>query len=100
MRNQKETCSDGSDSDGSRNPYAGRHETFGGDGNRDDSHRAQVHDIENQQDRRQVCTAEAAIKSEADALPPCCARIGGWYLAVPRRFPATGIDKAVAVCAA
>ena len=54
---QKQPCSDGDDPDGSRDALTGRCETFGGDGCRDDSHRAQVHDPDDQEDRRQAGAA-------------------------------------------
>jgi hypothetical protein len=50
-RDQKQPCPDDDGSDGSRDALTGRCETFDGDGCRHDSHRAKVHDPDDQEDR-------------------------------------------------
>jgi hypothetical protein len=50
-RDQEQPCPDDDGSDGSRDALTGRCETFDGDGCRHDSHRAQVHDPDDEEDR-------------------------------------------------
>ena len=70
-------------SDGSRDAPTGRGETFGGDGGRYDGHRAQVHDPDDQQDRRQAGAAAAAVEAEAQAMSPGGAGVGQQRTAGP-----------------
>jgi hypothetical protein len=69
-RNQKQPHPDDGDPAGSRDALAGRCEAFDGDGCRNDSHRAKVHDPHNQEDPDQTDTALAAVESEAQAVSP------------------------------
>src|SRR6266536_3303072 len=66
-RDQKQPCPDDDGPDGSRDALTSRCETFDGDGCRHDSHRAQVHDPDDQQDRHQTGTTVAAVEAEAQA---------------------------------
>ena len=50
-----------------RRAATGRCNAFDGDGRRDDSHCAQVHDTDDQKDRRQAGTAVATVDAEAQA---------------------------------
>src|SRR5262249_50357640 len=50
--------------DGSRDAATGRGETFGGDGCGDDSHRAEVHDAEGEEDRHEGGAAPRAVEGE------------------------------------
>jgi hypothetical protein len=63
-RDQKQSRPDDNGPGGSRDALAGRCETFDGDGCRDDRHRAQVHDTDDQEDRRQADTAVDAVEAE------------------------------------
>src|SRR5216117_2031432 len=69
-RDQKQPCPDGDGPGGSRDALAGRRETFDGDGCRHDSHRAKVHDPDDQEDRYQTDTALAAVEAKAQAVSP------------------------------
>src|SRR5712671_1499067 len=69
-RDQKQPCPDDDGPDGSRDALTGRRETLDGDGCRSDSHRAKVHDPDDQQDRHQTETALAAVEAEAQAVSP------------------------------
>jgi hypothetical protein len=51
-RDPEQPCPDDGGSDGSRDALTGRCETFDGDGCRYDSHSAQVHDPDDEEDRR------------------------------------------------
>ena len=53
-RDQEQACPDDDGADGSRDALTGRCETFNGDGCRHDSHREQVHDPNDEEDRRQT----------------------------------------------
>jgi 2'-5' RNA ligase superfamily len=50
-RDQKQSCPDGDGPGSSRDALTGRRQTFDGDGCRHDSHRAKVHDADDQKDR-------------------------------------------------
>src|SRR5713226_8991439 len=67
-RDQEQPCPDDDGSDGSRDALTGRCETFDGDGCRDDSHRAEVHDPDDQKDRDQTDAALAAVEAEAQTV--------------------------------
>jgi hypothetical protein len=67
-RDQKQPCTDSHDPEGSRDALTGRRETFDGDGCRHDSHRAQFHHPDDEEDRRQADAALAAVETEAQ--PP------------------------------
>jgi hypothetical protein len=69
-RDQKQPCPDDDGPDGSRDTLTGRCETLDGDGCRHDSHRAKVHDPDDQEDRRQTDTAVATVEAEAQAVSP------------------------------
>ena len=49
-RDQKEPCTDGDSPDGLRESFTGRRETFDGDRCRHGSHRAKIHDPDDQED--------------------------------------------------
>ncbi|HEX9473489.1 MAG TPA: hypothetical protein VF931_04835, partial [Steroidobacteraceae bacterium] len=83
-RDQKQPCSDGDDSNDSRDSLTGEGETFGGDGGGHDSHRAQVHDSKTQEYRHQTRTALAAAEAEAQPVSPGRTRIRGQVKAAPR----------------
>jgi hypothetical protein len=87
---QEQPCSDDDGSDGSRDALTGRCETFGGDGCHHDSHRAQVHDPDDEEDRRQAGTAVAAVEAEAQAVSPGRAGVRRQCAAAPRCLPAAG----------
>src|SRR5216117_1345970 len=89
-RDQKQPCPDDDGSDGSRDALTGRCETFDGDGCRHDSHRAQVHDPDDEEDRCQAGTAVAAVEAEAQAVSPGRAGVRGQRTAAPRCLPAVG----------
>ena len=69
-RDQKQPCPHDDGPGGSRDALTGRCETFDGDGCRHDSHRAKVHDADDQEDRHQTDTAVAAVEAEAQAVSP------------------------------
>jgi hypothetical protein len=69
-RDQKQPCPDGDAPVGSGDALTGRCETLDGDGCRHDSHRAKVHDPDDQKDRLQASTAVAAVEAEAQAVSP------------------------------
>src|SRR5262249_54085294 len=75
-RDRKHPSTDDDRSDDSRNVLTGGSETFDGDGCRHDSHRAKVHDSDDQEDRYQTGTALGAVESEAETVPPGRDRIG------------------------
>jgi len=62
-RDQEQPRPDDDDSDGPCDALTGRCETFDGDSCRHDSHRVQVHDPDNEEDRRQAGTAAAAVEA-------------------------------------
>ena len=76
-RDQEQPCPDDDGSDASRDALTGWCETFDGDGCRHDSHRAQVHDPDDEEDRRQAGTAVAAVEAEAQAVSPSRAGSAG-----------------------
>src|ERR1700676_2379227 len=69
-RDQTHPCPDDDGPDGSRDALTGRCETFDGDGCRDDSHRAKVHDPDDEEDRHQTGPAVDAAEFEARAVSP------------------------------
>src|SRR5437667_3275904 len=69
-RDQNQPCPDDDSPGGSRDALTGGCETFDGDGDRDSSHRAQVHDPDDQQDRHQTDNALPAVDAKAQALSP------------------------------
>src|SRR6266403_3095649 len=69
-RDQEQPGPDDDGADGSRDALTGRCETFDGDGCRHDSHRAQVHDPDDEEDRGQAGTAVAAVEAETHAVSP------------------------------
>ena len=66
----EQPCPDDDGSYGLRDAITGRCETFEGDGCRDDSHRAKVHDSDDQEDRNQTGTAVAAIQGGGRVARP------------------------------
>ena len=62
---QEQPCPDDDGSNGSRCALTRRGETFDGDGCRHDRHRAQIHDADDEEDRRQAGTAGGAVETEA-----------------------------------
>ena len=72
---QEQACSDDDKSDGSSDVLTGWGKAFYGDGRCYDSHRAQVHDTENEEDRCQASTTVAAVEAETQAVSPGCAGV-------------------------
>src|SRR5215208_1612392 len=89
-RDQKQPCPDDDGPGASRDALTGRCETFYGDGCRYDSHRAKVHDPDDQEDRHQTETAVAAVEAEAQAVSPGRAGVGRQRTAAPGRLPTVG----------
>jgi len=89
-RDQKQPRPDDDGPDGSRDALTGRCETFGRNGCRHDSHRAKVHDPDEQEDRHQTGTAATAVEAEAQAVSPGRAGVGRQRTAAPGRLPAAG----------
>ena len=89
-RDEKPSCPDNDRSDGSRDTLTGRYETLEGDGCRHHRHRAQVHDPDNQEDRRQTGTAIGAAETEAQAVSPGRAGVGRQRTITPGYLPAAG----------
>src|SRR5437016_472608 len=87
---EKQPCPDDDDPDGSRDALAGRCDTFDGDGGRHDSHRASVHDAQDEEDCRQTGTAGSAVESETQAVSPGGACVGRQRTAAPRCLPTAG----------
>jgi hypothetical protein len=87
-RDQEQACPDGDGSEGARGTLSRRRETFDGICCRHDNHRAQIHDPDDQEDRRQTGTAVAAVKAEAHAVSP--GRGGVRLQPAPRCLPAAG----------
>jgi hypothetical protein len=83
-RDQKQPCPDHDGPGGSRDALTGRCETFDGDGCRHNSHRAKVHDPDDQEDRHETDTAVGAVEAEAQAVSPGRACVG------PQRTVAPG----------
>src|SRR2546423_14163439 len=73
---QKQPCAEGGGPGGSRDALTGRGKTFDGDRGRDDGHRENVHDPDDQEDGHQTDTALAAVEAEAQAMSPGRAGIG------------------------
>src|SRR5688500_18257570 len=69
-RDQKQTCPDDDGADGSRDALTSRCETFDRDRCRHGSHRAKVHDPDNQKDGHQTGAAGAAVETEVQAVSP------------------------------
>src|SRR2546426_1979929 len=69
-RDQNQPCPDDDGPGDSRDALTGRCETFDGDGCRDDSHRAKVHDPDDEEDRHQTHAALTAVEAEAQAVSP------------------------------
>jgi hypothetical protein len=67
---QEQPCPDDDGSHGSRDALTGRRETFEGNGCRHDSHRARVHDPNDEEDRRQGGRVAAAAEAEAQPGSP------------------------------
>jgi hypothetical protein len=88
--NQKQPCRYDEDPYGSRDAHTGRCQTFGSDGCRHDSHRAKVHDADDQQDRYQTGTALTAVEAEAQAMSPSCAGIRQQRTTATGCLPAAG----------
>jgi len=82
-RDQQQPCPNDDGPDGSRDARTDQCETFDGDGCRHDSHRAQVHDPDDQEDRHQTGTALAAVEAEAQAVSPGRAGVGRQRTAAP-----------------
>jgi hypothetical protein len=89
-RDQEQPCRDDDGSDGSRDALTARCDTFDGDGYRHDSHRAQVHDPDDEKDRRQASTAVAAMQTKAQSVSPGGAGVGRQGTAASRCLPAAG----------
>ena len=89
-RDQKQTRPDAYCPDGSRDTLTGRYETFDGDDGRHDSHCAKVHDPDDQEDRHQTGTTEAAVQSKAQAVLPGRAAVGRQRAALPGCLQAAG----------
>src|SRR5712692_11585115 len=85
---QNQPCPDHDGPGGSRDALTGRCETLDGDGGRHDSHRAKVHDPDDQEDRHQTDTAVAAVEAEAQAVSPGRAGVGLQRTAAPGCLPA------------
>jgi len=64
-RDQKQPCRDDDGPGDSRDALTGRCETLDGNGCRHDSHRAKVHDPDDQEDCDQADTAVSAVEAEA-----------------------------------
>src|SRR5688572_915315 len=77
-------------SDGSRDALTGRCQTFDGDGCRHDSHRAKVHEPDDEEDRHETDTAVGAVETEAQAVSPGRACVGPQRTAAPGCLPAAG----------
>ena len=82
-RDQKQPCPDNHGPGGSRDAHTGRRETFDGDGCRNQSHRAKVHDPDDQEDHDQTGTALGAVEAEAQAVSPGRAGVGRQRTAAP-----------------
>src|SRR5258705_7970923 len=82
-RDQKQPCPDNDGPDGSRDALTGRCETLDGDGCRHYSHRAKIHDADDQEDRHQTGTAVAAVEAEAQAVSQGRAGVGRQRTAAP-----------------
>src|SRR5713101_4379689 len=89
-RDQKQPCPDDDGPGDARDARTGRGETFDGDGCRHDSHRAKVHDPDDQEDRHQTGTAVGAVEAEAQAVSPGRAGVGRQRTAAPECLPAAG----------
>jgi len=87
-RDHKQPRPDDDGPDGSRDALTGRCETFDGDGCAHHSHRAKVHDADDQEDRHQTGTALAAVEPEAQAVSPGRAGVGRQRTAAPGCLPA------------
>ena len=83
LRNQEYARSDDNAADCARRVDSNWRSSLNGDRCRDDRHRAQVHDADDQQDRRQVGATGNAVKTEAQTVPPR-SRAGGRYRSARR----------------
>ena len=91
MCRETKTIFDAADgSDGSCDALTSRGEMFDGDGCRHDSHRAKIHDPEDQENRHQTATTVAAVETQAQAVSPGRAGVGRQGTAAPGRRPAAG----------
>jgi hypothetical protein len=74
---QKQPCAhDDHGPNGSPDALTRRCETFDRDGCGHDSHRAEIHDSDDQENRHQAGTALAAVETETQALSPGRAGVG------------------------
>jgi hypothetical protein len=89
-RNQKQPYPDHDNPDGSRHALALWCEAFGSDCRRYKSHHPQIHDPDDEEDRRQTSTRADAAKAEAQPISPSRAGIRRKHAAVPRHLPAAG----------
>ena len=89
-RDQERPCPDDGGSDGSRDALTGRCETFDRHRCRHDSHRAKVHDPDDQEDRHETDTAVDAVEAEAEAVSPGCACVRPQRTPAPGCLPAAG----------
>src|SRR6266436_5181690 len=89
-RDQEQPCPEGDGPCGSGDALTARCETFEGDGCCDDRHRAQVHDPDDEEDRRQAGTAAAAVEAEAEAVSPGRTGLRRQPAAARRNLPAAG----------
>src|SRR3989475_12825282 len=87
-RDQKQPCAQRDGPGDSRDPLTGRGKTFDGDGGRDDSHRENVHDPDDQEDGHQTDAALAAVEADAQAMSPGRAGVGWQRTAAPGCLPA------------
>jgi hypothetical protein len=67
---QKQPCPDRNGPYGPPDALTGRRETFHRNGYCHDSHRAKVHDPNDQEDRHQTHTAAATVQPKAQAVSP------------------------------
>jgi hypothetical protein len=89
-RDQKQPCPDADRPDGPRDTLTGGCEALDADGNRHHSHRSQIHDSNDEQDRHRPGTAVAAMEAEPQPVSPGRAGVRGQRMTAPGGLPAAG----------
>ena len=98
LREQEQPCHYSNGPGSNSYALAGRRETFDRDRYRDDSHRAEVHHPDDEQDRHLSETTAAAMQAEPQAVPPGRAGIGRQRVAGSGHLPAAAKVTRLPLC--
>ena len=89
-RKQEQPYPDHDNPDSSRDALAVRCEPFGSNCCRDKSHHSQIHDPDDEEDRRKASAAVSAVEAETQPVPPGRGSIRRQRTLASRWLPATG----------